>query len=66
MRTPIREFLNKNDYVDVNPYNSKGNYLGESNLQNNTILNPRIQFKINRYIFPKITNNKLSHRRFKY
>lgn len=58
MKTPVREFLNKNDYVDVNPYNNRRSYLGESNLENNTILNPRIQFKINKYIFPKIINNK--------
>lgn len=66
MRTPIREFLNKNDYVDVNPYNSRGNYLGESNLRNNTILNPRIQFKLNKYIFPKIINNRVSNDNLKY
>ena len=66
MKTPIREFLNKNDYVDVNPYNNRGNYLGESNLQNNTILNPRIQFKLNKYIFPTITDNKYTGRKFKY
>ena len=66
MKTPIREFLNKNDYVDVNPYNSRGHYLGESNLKNNTILNPRIQFKLNKYIFPKIINNRISNDNFKY
>ena len=66
MKTPIREFLNKNDYVDVNPYNSRGNYLGESNLKNNTILNPRIQFKLNKYIFPTITDNKYTGRKYKY
>lgn len=68
MVTPVREFLNKNDYVDVNPYNNKQIYLGESRLENNTILNPRIQFKINKYLFPKIMNgkNKIGIYRNKY
>ena len=57
-KTPIRQFLNKNNYVEVNPFNNNRNYnLGESNLENNTILNSRIQFKINKYMFPKLGGN---------
>ena len=57
MRTPVQVFLNKNDYVDVNPFNNRETTLGQSNLEYNTILNPRIQFKVNKYIFPKIVNS---------
>ena len=57
MRTPVQVFLNKNDYVDVNPFNNREISLGQSNLEYNTILNPRIQFKVNKYIFPKIVNS---------
>ena len=49
----IRDFLNKNKYVEINPYNNKKYYLGDSSLPNNTILSPQIQYKINKYIFPK-------------
>lgn len=53
-KTPMRQFLNKNNYVEVNPYNCNRKYdLGESDLENNTILNSRIQFKMNKYMFPK-------------
>ena len=57
LKTPIMKFLNKNDYFDVNPYNNKSIELGKSNLIYDTILNPRIQFKTNKYIFPEIVNN---------
>lgn len=57
LKTPIMKFLNKNDYFDVNPYNNKSIELGKSNLIYDTILNPRIQFKTNKYLFPEIVNN---------
>ena len=58
--TPDRKFLNKNRFVEINPYNHRNYYLGNSSLQNNTITNPKVQYKYNRYIFPKISskNNK--------
>lgn len=52
-----RNFLNKNDYVEINPFNGRKYYIGESNLKNNTILNPKIQFRTNKYMFPSIRNN---------
>ena len=51
---PVRNFLNKNNYVEINPFNQRKYDIGESNLTNNTILNPRIQFMTNKYMFPLI------------
>ena len=51
--TPDRIFLNKNGFVEVNPYNHRNYFLGNSSLENNVILHPQDQFKTNRYIFPK-------------
>ena len=53
--TPDRNFLNKNRFVDVNPYNHRKYFLGNSSLDNNVIVHPQDQFKINKYLFPKIT-----------
>ena len=51
--TPDRIFLNKNRFVEVNPYNHRNYFLGNSSLENNVILHPQDQFKTNKYIFPK-------------
>ena len=55
---PNSDFLNKNRFVEVNPYNHRNYYLGNSSLSNNVILNPQDQYKSNRYIFPQIPSNK--------
>jgi len=57
LKSPIMQYLNKNDYFDVNPFNNKSVTLGKSNLKYDTIMKPKIQFKINKYIFPEIGNN---------
>ena len=57
LKTPMMKYLNQNDYFDVNPYNNKSINLGKSNLKYDTILNPRIQFKTNKYLFPEIINS---------
>ena len=46
-----RKFLNKNRYVEVNPYNQRNYDLGNSSLENDVIVNPQIIFKHNKYIF---------------
>ena len=61
LKTPIMKYLNQNDYFDVNPYNNKSINLGKSNLKYNTILNPKLQIKTNKYIFPEIVNNNFSN-----
>jgi len=48
-----RKFLNKNRYVEVNPYNQRNYDLGNSSLENDVIVNPQIIFKHNKYIFPQ-------------
>ena len=49
-----RKFLNANKFVDVNPYNQRDSYLGETSLKHNTILNPQVRYNINKYFFPQI------------
>ena len=61
MPTPIMKYLNRNDYFDVNPFNNKSIDLGKSNLKYDTILNPRMQFKTNKYLFPEIIKNNFSN-----
>ena len=61
MPTPIMKYLNRNDYFDVNPYTNKSIDLGKSNLKYDTILNPRMQFKTNKYLFPEIISNNFSN-----
>ena len=53
-----RKFLNKNNFVDVNPYNRRNYFLGNSSLKNDIILNPQIVFNNNKYIFPKKIEDK--------
>ena len=60
LKTPIMKYLNKNDYFDVNPFNNKSLNLGKSNLKYDTLQNPKILFKTNKYIFPEIINNNYS------
>ena len=57
LKSPIMKYLNQNDYFDVNPFNNRSINLGKSNLKYDTILNPKIQFKTNKYLFPEIANN---------
>ena len=59
LKTPIMKYLDQNDYFDVNPYNNKSINLGQSGLKYNTILNPRVQYKTNKYLFPEIANNNI-------
>ena len=56
-RNPTPNFINKNKFVEVNPYNKKKYDLGNSYLKNNPILYPHIQYKFNKYIFPNNDNN---------
>ena len=55
---PDRNFLNKNKFVEINPYNHRNYSLGDSHLKNNIIINPQVQYKYNRYLFPQIPLNK--------
>jgi hypothetical protein len=59
-RNPTPNFINKNKFVEVNPYNKKNYDLGNSYLKNNPILYPHIQYKFNKYIFPNNNNNNYS------
>ena len=52
VNVPGETFLNKNHYVEVNPYCKKQYNLGNSFLQHNPIINPVINYKYNRYMFP--------------
>ena len=56
-KIPSYILLNKKKNVDVNPYNLRKYDIGNTNLQYNTILNPKIQFKLNKYLFPNIRKN---------
>ena len=55
---PNTNFLNKNRFVEINPYNHRNYFLGNSSLRNNIITNPQVQYKTNRYLFPQIPSNK--------
>ena len=44
--------INKSKFVEVNPYNPKKYDLGETDLNNNTILNPAFNYRFNKYIVP--------------
>ena len=43
--------INKNRFVEVNPYCVKNYDLGKSNLDNNPILNPMFNYGYNKYLF---------------
>ena len=47
-----RNFLNKNRFVEINPYNHRNYSIGDTSLKHNTIINPQIQYNFNKYIFP--------------
>ena len=50
---PQYSAINKNRFVEVNPYCIKNYDLGKSNLENNTILNPMFNYGYNKYLFGK-------------
>ena len=52
VNAPDYNLINKSKFVEVNPYNPKKYDLGETILQNNTILNPAFNYRYNRYIVP--------------
>ena len=54
MKSPDHSFINKNKFVEVNPYNKHKYNLGSSLLDNNPILNPKIDYKFNKYMFPEM------------
>ena len=43
--------INKNRFVEINPYCIKNYDLGKSNLENNPILNPMFNYGYNKYLF---------------
>jgi hypothetical protein len=56
-------FMNKNKFIEVNPYNAKRYYLGDSQLKSNPIINSEFNYKYNKYLFPqtnRITREKSS------
>ena len=53
LTTPQNNFMNRNKLVEINPYSMKNMELGNSNLPHNTILNPVLNYKYNKYLFPK-------------
>ena len=48
---PQYSAINKNRFVEVNPYCIKNYDLGKSNLENNPILNPMFNYGYNKYLF---------------
>ena len=48
---PQYSAINKNRFVEVNPYCVKNYDLGKSNLENNPILNPMFNYGYNKYLF---------------
>ena len=52
VNAPEYNLINKSKFVEVNPYNPKKYDLGETILQNNTILNPAFNYRFNKYIVP--------------
>ena len=48
---PQYSTINKNGFVEVNPYCVKNYDLGKSNLDNNPILNPMFNYGYNKYLF---------------
>ena len=52
VNAPDYNLINKSKFVEVNPYNPKKYDLGETELNNNTILNPAFNYRFNKYIVP--------------
>ena len=48
---PQYSTINKNKFVEVNPYCVKNYDLGKSNLEINPILNPMFNYGYNKYLF---------------
>lgn len=48
-----RDFLNVNNFVEVNPYKQRNYHLGNSFLKKDLINKPQSLFKTNKYFFPK-------------
>ena len=53
-KIPSYILLKRRKFIDVNPYNKRKYDLGNTSLEYNTIINPKIQFKINKYLFPSL------------
>ena len=60
MKSPDKSFINRNKFVEVNPFSKKDYYLGDTNMDYNTILHPRIDYKYNKYMFNS-NNSNLKH-----
>ena len=50
VNAPEYNLINKSKFVEVNPYNPKKYDLGETDLNNNTILNPAFNYRFNKYL----------------
>jgi hypothetical protein len=61
MKSPDKSFINKNKFVEVNPFSKKDYYLGDTNMDYNTILHPRIDYKYNKYMFNTNTNRNYNN-----
>lgn len=57
MKSPDKSFINRNKFVEVNPFSKKDYYLGDTNMNYNTILHPRIDYKYNKYMFNSNNTN---------
>lgn len=60
MKSPDKSFINRNKFVEVNPFSKKDYYLGDTNMDYNTILHPRIDYKYNKYMFGPLHNRNSS------
>ena len=56
---PQYSTINKNKFVEVNPYCVKNYDLGKSNLETNPILNPMFNYGYNKYLFNQGGNSRL-------
>ena len=57
---PQYTIINKNRFVEVNPYCIKNYDLGKSNLENNPILNPMFNYNYNKYLFGQGVSRSMS------
>ena len=57
---PQYSTINRNKFVEVNPFCSKNYDLGKSKLEYNPILNPMINYNYNKYLFNKGINRSQS------
>ena len=58
--SPNFSLVNKSSFVEVNPYNAKKYDLGNSDLENNPILNPMFNYNYNKYLFPRRMNKNFT------